>query len=124
MPDGLEDVQQFAQRIKAQFPDYADVDPYELVSRIATKYPDYRSRIKGFDIQGADELKLSPTMTGHYLRLYEQFEKAGIKPFVKKLGGFRTAEEENYLFRTGHPTMGNTGYGDKISPHQEGRAID
>lgn len=124
MPDGLEDVQTFAARIKERFPDYADIDSYELVSRIATKYPDYRSRIKGFDIPGADELKLSPAMTGHYLRLYEQFEKAGVKPFVKKLGGFRTAEDENYLYRTGHPTMGNTGYGDKVSPHQEGRAID
>jgi len=124
MPDGLEDVRTFAARVKAAYPDYESVDDYELVSRIATKHPDYRSRIKGFDIQGADELKLSPAMTGHYLRLYEQFEKAGIKPFVKKLGGFRTAEDENYLYRTGHPTMGNTGYGDKISPHQEGRAID
>lgn len=122
MPDGLEDVQTFAQRIKQKYVDYADVPDYELVARIAAKYPQYQSRISSFNVPGAEKLSgVSPTMLQHYLALYDQFQQAGIQPIVK--AGFRTAEQENALFRAGYPTKGNDGY-NKISPHQEGRALD
>ena len=61
-------------------------------------------------------------MLQHYLTLYDQFQQQGITPIVRS--GTRTAEQEYYLYTHGYPTKGNTGYGDKISPHQEGRAID
>lgn len=109
--------------IKAKYPDYAEVDDRELVSRIVTKYPDYQSQLPAFSAEGASKLNgATPQLVQHYLNLYDQFQQAGIKPVVR--AGVRTAEQEYYLYTHGYPTKGNTGYGSKISPHQEGRAID
>lgn len=46
MPDGPLNVKDFAASIKAQHPDYAEVDDYELTNRILAKYPDYKKALK------------------------------------------------------------------------------
>ena len=52
-----ESIEQFAQRIKDRYPQYADVDQYELVSRVSSKFPTYNEDIElpGF----IERLKLS-----------------------------------------------------------------
>lgn len=38
-------IDEFAQRIKSKYPQYADIDNDELTRRIVTKYPEYRSKV-------------------------------------------------------------------------------
>ncbi len=45
MPDGPLNVKDFAASIKAQHPDYAEVDDYELTNRILDKYPEYKDAL-------------------------------------------------------------------------------
>lgn len=116
-------IQEFARSIKDKYPDYEQVPDYELAASILTKFPEYKNRVRGMNAPGVERLNgLSVQMLQHYLNLYDQFQQQGITPTIK--AGFRTAEQEYYLFTHGYPTKGNTGYGSKISPHQEGRAID
>lgn len=42
MPDNPLDIRSFAAQIKAKYPDYQDVDDYELASKTLEKYPDYK----------------------------------------------------------------------------------
>lgn len=46
MPDGPLNVKDFAASIKAQHPDYAEVDDYELTNRILAKFPEYKSALR------------------------------------------------------------------------------
>lgn len=41
-----EDVATFARRVKRKFADYADLSDEELVQRLLSKYPEYRSRVR------------------------------------------------------------------------------
>lgn len=42
---------QFAEKIKQKYPEYADMDNGELTQKILNKYPQYESQIDGFDQQ-------------------------------------------------------------------------
>jgi hypothetical protein len=44
MPDKLS-IKEFASKIKSQYPQYSDVDDFELVDKIITKYPTYRDKV-------------------------------------------------------------------------------
>src|SRR5918992_1969662 len=122
MPDGLLNVKDFAARIKKEYPDYADVDDFELTERVVKKHPTYRSTIKLFNVPGGDRLiGVAPEMLRHWDSLQSEFEREGVTPEIRS--GFRTAQQQNQLHRRGLPTKGNDGY-INISPHQEGRALD
>lgn len=43
MPDSPLDVKSFAAKIKEKYPDYAEMDDYQLARKIVEKYPDYQS---------------------------------------------------------------------------------
>lgn len=64
---------------------------------------------------------LQPELESHWNSLQSELKQAGVRPVLRS--GFRTAEQQNALHRSGKPTKGNDGY-IKISPHQEGRALD
>jgi hypothetical protein len=73
-------------------------------------------------IRGSEKLNgVQPELLDHWGNLQNQFKQVGLTPEIKS--GFRTAEQQNSLYRSGAPTKGNDGY-INISPHQEGRALD
>src|SRR5688572_16284954 len=80
-------------------------------------YLDPPSRVRG----DRKTSGLQPQLAEHWKNLQSEFERAGVRPVIRS--GFRTAEQQNALHRSGRPTKGNDGY-NKISPHQEGRALD
>lgn len=45
MPVDKLTIEQFAQKVKAKYPEYKDVNDSELVNRMVEKYPEYKSRI-------------------------------------------------------------------------------
>src|ERR1700687_39081 len=46
MPDPLLSPTEFAQQIKAKYPDYASVPDAELATKMLEKYPEYRDRVR------------------------------------------------------------------------------
>jgi len=125
MPNGNElySVQDFARKVKEKYPEYDGVDDYEVVSRVVKKYPEYKSAVRSY----TDSDKLVG-LNSQGLRMWEglndEFSRAGVKPIVKS--GFRTAAQQQALYnnpKTRALTKGNDGI-TKISPHQEGRALD
>jgi hypothetical protein len=45
MPDGRLNVDQFAEKVKAKYPEYKDVDNATLTSKIIDKYPEYKDQV-------------------------------------------------------------------------------
>lgn len=76
-------------------------------------------------VRGGDKLQgVQPELLSHWNNLQGEFTKAGLTPEIKS--GFRTAAQQNALFRnpaTSARTKGNDGYVN-ISPHQRGDALD
>lgn len=46
MPVDKLSIEQFAQRVKAKYPQYKDVNDTELVNKLTAKYPEYKQKIK------------------------------------------------------------------------------
>lgn len=76
-------------------------------------------------VRGAEKLQgVQPDLLNHWNNLQGEFDKVGLQPEIKS--GFRTAEQQNALFRnpaTSAKTKGHDGYV-SISPHQRGEALD
>lgn len=75
-------------------------------------------------VRGMEKLTgVQPDLINHWNNLQTEFDKAGLSAAIKS--GFRTAKQQNDIFKgpRGKWTKGNDGY-NKISPHQEGRALD
>lgn len=76
-------------------------------------------------VRGAEKLKgVQPDLINHWNNLQTEFDKAGLVPEIKS--GFRTQKNQQDLYNnpaTRARTKGNDGV-IKISPHQEGRALD
>jgi hypothetical protein len=64
----------------------------------------------------------NPVMGAHARAFMDYARENGLNDVIIK-DAVRTAQRENELFKAGYPTKGNDGY-NKISPHQEGRAVD
>lgn len=75
--------------------------------------------------RGASKLHgVQPELETHWSNLEREFRQAGVKPVIKS--GFRSVEQQQALYnnpKTRARTKGNDGI-KKVSPHQEGRALD
>lgn len=63
MPDQLLTPAEFAQTIKAKYPDYASVPDGELAARMLEKYPEYKSRVRMADFSTTNQKDTSGKAT-------------------------------------------------------------
>lgn len=63
MPDQLLTPAEFAQTIKAKYPDYASVPDGELAARMLEKYPEYKSRVRMADFSTTNQKDASGKAT-------------------------------------------------------------
>ncbi len=110
----IEDIPQFAKRIKSRYPDYNDVDDFDLVERVVRKHPTYASQIKL-----PENFRLLQTTSGYQKidDLYESIgREEGVDPnLLLEQGRKETAFKPENFYGTNKSSAGAVGAGQFMS---------
>src|SRR5271170_1378626 len=58
-PNPVVSPQEFAQKVKTKYPEYASIPDAQLVQKVLTKHPEYGSNIKGFQQNKAGDWRVT-----------------------------------------------------------------